>query len=168
MEQLLSYAEKMKRTYIYMEASLLLAIALYRAGREEWRGILQGCVTQAESYHFVRLFSRECGAALDLLEMADLTWQDEEFRAEVLEECRRMEKFYPRYMEQGTDAEVRLPEQAVKVLKMQAEGLSTRVIAERMGVKEVTVKYHNKETYRKLGVNSRTAAVNEARRRKLI
>ena len=71
-------------------------------------------------------------------------------------------------MEQGTDAEVRLPEQAVKVLKMQAEGLSTRVIAERMGVKEVTVKYHNKETYRKLGVNSRTAAVNEARRRKLI
>nr|WP_296835605.1 LuxR C-terminal-related transcriptional regulator [uncultured Marvinbryantia sp.] len=79
-----------------------------------------------------------------------------------------MEKFYPRYMEQGTDAEVRLPEQAVKVLKMQAEGLSTRVIAERMGVKEVTVKYHNKETYRKLGVNSRTAAVNEARRRKLI
>lgn len=168
LEQLLSYAEKMKRTYIYMEASLLLAIALYRAGREEWRGILQGCVTQAESYHFVRLFSRECGAALDLLEMADLTWQDEEFRAEVLEECRRMEKFYPRYMEQGTDAEVRLPEQAVKVLKMQAEGLSTRVIAERMGVKEVTVKYHNKETYRKLGVNSRTAAVNEARRRKLI
>lgn len=168
LEQLLYYAEKMKRTYIHMEASLLLAIALYRAGREEWRETLQGCVTQAESYHFVRLFSRECGAALDLLETADLTWQDEDFRTEVLEECRRMEKSYPRYMEQGTDAEVRLPEQAVKVLKMQAEGLSTRAIAEHMGIKEATVKYHNKETYRKLGVSTRTAAVNEARKRKLI
>ena len=168
LEQLLYYAEKMKRTYIHMEASLLLAIALYRAGREEWRETLQGCVTQAESYHFVRLFSRECGTALDLLETADLTWQDGDFRTEVLDECRRMEKFYPRYMEQGTDAEVRLPEQALKVLRMQAEGLSTRAIAERMGVKENTVKYHNKETYRKLGVNTRTAAVNEARKRKLI
>ena len=33
---------------------------------------------------------------------------------------------------------------------------------------EVTVKYHCRETYRKLGVNGKAAAVNEARKRKLI
>ena len=36
------------------------------------------------------------------------------------------------------------------------------------GLAEVTVKYHCRETYRKLGVNGKAAAVNEARKRKLI
>lgn len=168
LEQLLYYAEKMKRTYIEMEVSLLLSIILYRMGREEWRKLLQKCVSQAEGFHFVRLFSRECGAALDLLETGDIVWNDMEFKNQVLEECRRMEKFYPRYLTQGADSEVMLSEQAVKILCLQAEGIPIREISRRLGIKEVTVKYHNQETYRKLGVNSRTAAVNEARRRKLI
>ena len=33
---------------------------------------------------------------------------------------------------------------------------------------EATVKYHNKETYRKLGVKNKTAAIAEAKKRKLI
>lgn len=41
-------------------------------------------------------------------------------------------------------------------------------IAGQLGLAEVTVKYHCRETYRKLGVNGKAAAVNEARKRKLI
>ena len=168
LEQLLYYAEKMKRTYIRMETELLLSVALYRLGREEWRETLQACVSRAESYHFVRLFSREGGAVLDLLETGNLIWKEEAFRKQTLEECRRMKKCYPRYLSQGADAEVLLSEQAVKILRLQAEGIPIREIARRLGIKEATVKYHNQETYRKLGVNSRAAAVNEARKRKLI
>lgn len=168
LEKLSYYAEKMGRTYIKMEVSLLMAIALHRLGREEWREIFQKCVTQAESYHFVRLFSRECGAALNLLETEDLVWEDEEYKRQVLEECRRMAKAYPRYLALGADREVLLSEQAVKILRLQATGASDREVSERLGIKTETVRYHNKETYRKLGVNSRTAAVSEARKRKLI
>ncbi|MDO4340619.1 MAG: LuxR C-terminal-related transcriptional regulator [Eubacteriales bacterium] len=168
LEQLLFYAEKMKRTYIEMEASLLLSITLYRMGRTEWRELLQKCVTRAEGFHFVRLFSRECGAALELLEKGNLVWVDTGFKDQVFEECRKMEKFYPRYLTQGTDSEVALSDQAFRILCLQAEGVPIKEIAHRLGIKEATVKYHNQETYRKLGVNSRSAAVNEARRRKLI
>ena len=168
LEQLRYYAEKMERTYIKMEASLLLSIALYRLGREEWREALQECVARAENYHFVRIFSRECGASLLLLQTGGFQWKDEDFKRQVLEECGRMEKHYPRYLIPGTDGEVRLSEQAIRILRLQAEGMTMKEIAYRLGIKEDTVKYHNKETYRKLGVNSRAAAVNEARRRKLI
>lgn len=51
---------------------------------------------------------------------------------------------------------------------MQAEGDSMNKIAGQLGLAEVTVKYHCRETYRKLGVNGKAAAVNEARKRKLI
>lgn len=40
--------------------------------------------------------------------------------------------------------------------------------AGQLGLAEVTVKYHCRETCRKLGVNGKAAAVNEARKRKLI
>ena len=57
---------------------------------------------------------------------------------------------------------------ARKILRMQAEGDSMNKIAGQLGLAEVTVKYHCRETYRKLGVNGKAAAVNEARKRKLI
>ena len=47
-------------------------------------------------------------------------------------------------------------------------GRSMNKIAGQLGLAEVTVKYHCRETYRKLGVNGKAAAVNEARKRKLI
>ncbi|MDO4175162.1 MAG: LuxR C-terminal-related transcriptional regulator, partial [Eubacteriales bacterium] len=168
LQQLLYYAEKMKRTYIGMEASLLLAITLRRMGRQEWRETLQKCVTQAESYHFVRLFSREGAAVLELLEAEEITWTDEEMKKQTLEECRRMSKFYPGYLTPGSDGKVMLSENALKILRLQAEGLSIKEIAHKLGIRPDTVKYHSRETYRKLGVTSRTAAVNEARRRKII
>ena len=41
-------------------------------------------------------------------------------------------------------------------------------IAKELKISEATVKYHNKETYRKLGVRNKAAAITEARKRKLI
>ena len=58
-EQLIHYAEKMQRTYIQMEARLLLSAALYCLHRERWIEMMQQCISEAESYHFVRLLSRE-------------------------------------------------------------------------------------------------------------
>ncbi|MGN0341747.1 MAG: response regulator transcription factor [Roseburia sp.] len=57
---------------------------------------------------------------------------------------------------------------ALKILRLQAEGMSVERIAEQMGLSKAGVKYYNQKTYKKLGVNNKAAAVAEARNRRLI
>lgn len=168
LEMLLYYAEQMDRPYIQMEATLLLAIAQHRLGMQSWLETLQRCVAKAEEYHFVRLLTREGAAVWPLLNARELQWSDDSFRMQVLAECEQMASDYPRYLKHGADEEVVLSENALKILRLQAEGVYAKEIAEKLGIKETTVKYHCRETYRKLGVSTRIEAVNEARRRKLI
>ena len=168
LEQLLYYAEKMSRTYIKMEAGILLAIAMNRLGREEWKNILQICITHAEEYHFVRVFSREGVAVWKLFQSQEFVWKDKKFKEQVFAECEKMAKLYPHYLEPGTGGEIQLSENALKILRLQADGVLMKNIAKKLGIKETTVKYHSSETYKKLGVRSKVEAVNEARRRKLI
>lgn len=167
LQRLQYYAEAMKRTYIAMEVGLLLAITKYRMGDPMWDEKFQKILTDAESYHFVRLISRE-GAAVNrmLKETAWKTGNQEYFRA-VLIETEKMALFYPGYLKPTTE-EVAFSENSLKILKLQAEGFSTVEIASELGLKVENVKYHNKQNFKKLGVNSKIAAVTEARRRKLI
>lgn len=170
LQQLLYYAREMKRTYIYIESTLLLAVTCYRMGREEWMSLLQEAVSEAESYHFVRVLTKEAGLWLPLLKKGtkEIRWKDSGFRRQVLEEGKRMAQMYPGYLRTKAEGEVTLSDTALKILRMQAEGDSMNKIAGQLGLAEVTVKYHCRETYRKLGVNGKAAAVNEARKRKLI
>lgn len=160
----------MKRTYIYIESTLLLAVTCYRMEREAWTSLLQEAVSEAESYHFVRVLTKEAGLWLPLLKKGtkEIRWKDSGFRRQVLEEGKRMAQMYPGYLRTKAEGEVTLSDTALKILRMQAEGDSMNKIAGQLGLAEVTVKYHCRETYRKLGVNGKAAAVNEARKRKLI
>lgn len=137
-------------------------------GRKDWTVNLQKCVTKAEEYNFVRIISREGIAVLKLLKSNKLVWKNEDFKNRVISECAQMAEFYPKYLEQGTDREIKLSENALKILKMQAEGMSVKNIAEKLSIKESTVKYHCSETYRKLNAKSKLEAINEARKRNLI
>lgn len=167
LQRILYYAEVMHRTYITMEARLLLAITQYRLGDGKWEENLQKTLTQAESYHFVRLISRE-GAAVNRM-LKETTWKGRNPRyiKAVLAETEKIALAYPGYLKQVTE-ETTFSENALKILKLQAEGLSTTEIAGELGLKVENVKYHNKQNFKKLGVNSKTAAVTEARKRKLI
>ena len=168
LQKLSDYAEQQQRIYIRMEVLLLSAILRRRMGAGEWKDTLQACITQAESYHFVRLLSREGGAVLELLEAEPFVFQDASFKAQVFAECRRMAAYYPAYLKKKGKGEIVLPENALKILRLQAEGCSTEQIAKSLKISPSTVKYHSRETCRKLGVNGKTAAVNEARNRKMI
>ena len=168
LQKLQYYAEKMKRTYIGMEVKLLLAVTLDRLGQKEWEEMLQECITEAESYHFVRLFSREGAASLKLLKAGNFKWEDRAYKKQVMEECEKMAAYYPSYLRFRGEGEVKLSSNALKVLRLQAEGYSTEKIAKILGITISTVKYHSQETYKKLGVTSKAAAVNEARNRKLL
>lgn len=158
LQKLLYYAEVMKRTYIRMECELLLAIAQYRMGYDGWNETLQKCLTEVEEYHFVRLVSREGAAVGKLLRKTAWKETDKVFRKQLMEETQRMEKLYPAYLKENTE-EVVLGENALAVLKLQAEGLSVAQIAERLHIQVGTVKYHNSQTYQKLGVKDKSGAV---------
>ena len=168
LQKLLYYADKMKRTYVRIEARFLLAAALYHMGWGDWKEHMQACITEAESYHFVRVISREAGLALKLLRAEEFKWTDRGFKKQVLEECQRMAGFYPAYLKKHEEGDVALAPNALKILRMQADGCQTEQIAAVLGITKNTIKYHNKETYKKLGVTSKAAAINEARNRGLL
>ena len=168
LQQILFYAEKMNRNYISMEAKLLLAIVQYRMGQEAWKETLQTCISQAETYHFVRIFSREGSILYPLMKSETFVWKDKEYQRQVCDECFQMWKAYPAYLTDDQEAKISLSENALQILKMQSEGLSAADIAEKLKLSEATVKYHCRETYRKLGVKNKAAAITEAKKRKLI
>src|SRR5262249_14735984 len=56
-----------------------------------------------------------------------------------------------------------LSKRAVEILRLLAEGLSDREIAERLVMTIGTVKWYNRQIYRTLGVGSRTQAIASAK-----
>lgn len=166
--KMLYYAKVMHRTWIGMESRLLLAVCQYRMGRQEWRTTFQSVYSDIEDYHFVRLISREAGAVLPLLEEGKWTVKDEDFFGQVKKETREMAEYYPAYLKQQKEMQQKFSENALRILRLQAEGLSNEQIGEKLGISVETVKYHCRQTYRKLEVRGKAAAVTEAKNRGLI
>lgn len=174
LERLLYYAKVMDRPYIRMESKILLSIALYRMGEVAWKEILLEALREAEDYHFVRIISREGAAIRELLKSVGWKAEDAEtkeqkaYRRQVLKETEAVAIAYPSYLKVKSMEEEVFSDNAVKILKLQAEGLSNTQIAELLGITESAVKYHCRENYKKLGVRGKAEAVMEARKRKLI
>lgn len=162
------YAEKIHRTYIAIEVKILTAIAMYRMGKDDWQEILQKGVAKAEDYHFVRILTKEGAALWELLKTGKIVWKNPAFKRQVMEECEQMAEFYPAYLKEKQDGNVILSDKALKILRLQAEGMSVEEIAGQLGLSKAGVKYYNQETYKKLGVNNKAAAVTEARNRRLL
>ncbi|MDR0225944.1 MAG: response regulator transcription factor [Burkholderiaceae bacterium] len=68
----------------------------------------------------------------------------------------------------GLDAESMLSARESQILRLVAEGLTNREIAEQLHLSRYTVECHIKHIYRKLSVSSRTRAVSTARSRGLL
>lgn len=166
--QMQIYAKHRERIFLQMEVKILLAITQFRMGEEKWRETLQQSITLAEEYHFVKVLSREGAALWELLKKGGFVWQDPEFQKQVCRECEQMARIYPAYLSEKQERNVLLTDKALMVLRLQAEGLSVEEIAKRMHLSKSGIKYYNQETYKKLGVNGKAAAIMEARNRKLI
>ncbi|MER6784859.1 response regulator transcription factor [Streptomyces sp. NPDC000658] len=69
---------------------------------------------------------------------------------------------------QGPSVERELTGREREVVRLLADGLSNRAIAEALFLSEATVKTHLVRVYRKLGADNRAAAVSEAVRRGLL
>lgn len=172
------YAQVMKRTYISIEVELLTAITEYRMGKDKWKDTLNEALLKAEEYHFVRIVSREGAAIRPLLN--EIEWKpseaendakrtkyNREFWKQILDETEKMARYYPSYMRAGYE-QVILSETMLKILKLQAEGMSKMKIAEELNMTASNVKYHTQQMYKRLGVSNKAEAVMEAGKRGLI
>ena len=168
LQRMLLYARKRDRIYIQMEASILLAITLFRLGNDTWKETLQTAITQAESYSFVRILTREGAALWELLKGNKFTWKNTSFQKKVMEECAHVAELYPAYLNERQNGHIELSDKALKVLRLQAQGMSVSEIAGILGLSQAGVKYYNQETYKKLGVRNKAAAITEARNRRIL
>ena len=167
LEKMRYYAEICKRTCIMMEVKMLTAVIRYRQG-EEWQSGFMEMLREASEYRFLRLISEEGAGVSELLrkikkEVQEDAAVDQEWFEKVLNESTEVAVRYPLYLKQQLSSAVDFSENALAILRLQAEGLSIRKIAEKLGIKPETVKYHTKENYRKLGVSGKTDAVLAAR-----
>lgn len=167
LEKLHYYTEVCKRTYIRMEAGILTAVARSRMG-EEWKPDFLAALREAGSYGFLRLITEEGPAVNGLLRQVKKDClADEQFDKDWLERlCREADAMavrYPAYLKRQLSAPLDFSENALAILRLQAEGLSVTKIAARLNLKPETVKYHVSENYRKLGVNGKADAMLAAR-----
>ncbi|MCC3269408.1 response regulator transcription factor [Arthrobacter gengyunqii] len=73
-----------------------------------------------------------------------------------------------RLLGQLRSPEATLSPRELELLQLLADGMANRAIARQLFISEATVKTHLVHIYEKLGVDNRTAAVNEARKRRII
>ena len=170
-DRLSDYAELCDRKYISMELVVLKSIIKFRkkaAWQEEFIAVLR----KIKEYDFIRIVSEHGAAVYPLLDAVREEFLSDANTAEwfgkMIDETRKIALRYPVYLKTEIVNLPALSETAVKILKMQAEGMTLKQIGERLGITERTAKFHAQETYRKLGVNSRTEAILAAKNLNII
>lgn len=166
-ERMIAYANKASRTYILIECDMFSAMARKRLGMD-WKPAMLSALRRASAYQFVRVLSEEGAALLPLLKMvrsqylaengADKAWFER-----VVAETERMNRWYPSYQSENKADLSDFSDMALAVLRMQADGLSTKEIADELKISQRTVKYHASENYAKLGAKGVVDAVQIAR-----
>lgn len=166
--KMIYYADLCERTFIKMECLILMAVLEYRSDQAKWDQTFSEVLALGEEYHFIRVFSRESAAIIDMMNKCSYEYKDAEYKKQLFDEVAFIANIYPAYLSSEASEKVEISENALEILKLQEQGLSNDEIAATLFISKNTVKYHCKETYRKLGVNSRFAAISEAKRRGIL
>lgn len=160
--RLLEYYRTHGRTYGQMEALTLMAICLSRMERAEWRQTLTRALELQRDYGFVRIAAEEGAALNELLARSGVELSDE-FGARLTQAVRRYAIMYPLYLKRAEVAMEPLTAAEREVLQLLCGGLSNDEIAQLLGVKLRTVKFHLSNIYAKLSVKTRVQAIARAR-----
>jgi LuxR family maltose regulon positive regulatory protein len=166
-KKLRDYSEKYDRKYIHMQCGILEAIAKYSMGLE-WQKDFADTVKEISAYRFIRIISEEGTAVLDMVKKIPKQCLFErevnrEWYHNVIVETEKMARKYPVYLKKQLVDTPDFTETALKILSMQADGKSVKLIAHELNIDERTVKCQAADNYRKLGVSGKSDAVLAAR-----
>ncbi len=160
--RMLDYYQNHSRPYGQIEAQLLLAICLYRAQRAEWRDMLSRALALVRDYGFVRIAAEEGVALSELLAQGGMCL-DDGFGARLTRAVKRYAVMYPLYLKRAEAGTEPLTASEREVLQLMCSGLKNDEIAQLLGVRLRTVKFHLGNVYAKLGVQNRVQATARAR-----
>ncbi len=167
--QLTDYAVDYKMYYLQIETSLLMAITVFRAKKDNYIEHLERALSLGKRYKVERVFAMEGAALLPIMEelkaRKDMK-KDASFQR-VYQSVEEFAKMYPNYLKR-INKDGLLTEMENDVIKLVAEGCRNNEIAKRLIVSENTVKYHLKNIYGKLNVKNRAEAAKVARERKYV
>lgn len=157
-ERLNAYYIQYERHYMWIENQILKSIVLYRLHRPEWKNVLVDALTKAQRYHFVRVFAQEGRAIKPLLDnLLDVDIK-KDFLKQIVDETNKMAKHFPKYLYNRNPVFDQLTDMEENILYQYCEGLSTAKVCESNFISYNTLKFHNKNIYKKLGVKSRKEA----------
>lgn len=169
LERIRRYAKEYRRTYIYMEATLLEAILLYQKGEKKWYYLLNEVITFAQSYHFTRILINEGNAVFPLLKsiLNENKIKNNEtfnFIQNIYKECIQFSNLYPKYFKwPQSEKDNKLTEKELQVLNLLMEGKKYCEIEQELKVSMNTVKFHVKNIYGKLDISSRNELMIKAK-----
>ena len=165
-ERLSVYFQGYYRTLMRIENDFLKAILQYRLGQKTWQTTFMKAVNDADSYGFRFVMCKEGAALLPLAENFFAKEQkactaDSE---RMLEDLKSMASYYPNYLKEikKADGADTLTQMEKKILTLYCSGADTEEVCKACAFTYNTLKYHNRNIYRKLGVNSRIEAERKA------
>jgi len=157
------YFEEYHREYYWIQNQLFHAVIVYRTGGTHWEDIVIKALKKAEEYHYVRFVADGGAALLPLLKKLKKKKEiGAAFLAEILDETEKMVKLYPDYLSAENKLKEQLTKKEMEILRLMHYGKSSEEICEICKISYSGLKFHNRNIYRKLGVNSRPEAERKA------
>ena len=146
------------------ELDLLLSVCFYRSGEKEAAfDALERALKIVRRFKFYRLVADEGYALLYLLIDYIKAKGKTEFLLKLIEMTRSMAIRHPLYLKPDYKIKVKFTKIEVNVLKLLEQGKTIEELSRYLLVSDNTVKFHLKDIYKKLNVNTAHQAVWTAR-----
>lgn len=162
--QLITLLEPGKRYMDLCECHMLLAIICHKAGdRERMCEELETALALAKKYRYIRLLSDEGICMVQMMSVYQREKGADAFTNQIMELAGSVSRYFPNYLRAPAEYYEALTATEKKVLRLMALGMSNNEIAEKIGRKAGTVKFHSNSIYRKLRVPNRQQAVDRGK-----
>ncbi|MDK2808121.1 MAG: LuxR family transcriptional regulator, maltose regulon positive regulatory protein [Clostridiales bacterium] len=161
-ERLSVYYKEYSRTYMDMENEVLKAILQYRMKLGDWKDTLSQVLSEIEEYHFLYLIAKEGTAILPLLKEMELLPVKKSFQKELMDMAGEMALHYPNFLKKQEILTEELTDAEKQILHLYCQGVEPKKVCELCRFTYNTLKFHNRNLYRKLGVSNRQGAERKA------
>ncbi len=168
-KQLITLLTPGKRHMDLCECYMLSAMIYLKANdRQHLLEEIEKALAIARKYGYIRLLADEGNCMVQILTIYQQERGADEFTSEIIALADEVGKFFPDYLKSPAEYYEPLTATENIVLRLMAQGLSNDEIADRMGKKTGTVKFHSNNIFRKLQVRNRQQAVNRGKEINLI
>ena len=163
-KQLITLLIPGKRHMDLCECYMLSAIVYHKA-KDEKHSLeeMKKALGLAKKYKYIRLLADEGNCIVQILKIYQKENGTDDFTEQVMQLAAEVGGHFPDYLKSPEDYYEHLTNMEQKVLCLMAQGLSNDEIADRIGKKTGTVKFHSNNIFRKLEVQNRHQAVSRGR-----